>query len=173
MSFDDLFLGNYKTVSERLGLTVEGGVSQGHLRIYGIVDGVPVQMWFGPHATHTSAPLTLNAAVDVHIATRTLFGKVAGLFHDGHDRIGDERFDAQFAVKSTDLPRVAAALSTDVRNSLLEAADLGLHPVVDHHAVHLRRFSNGGSDSAESIERHFHETARLARAMGGAFAVLR
>src|SRR6478735_8531665 len=92
MSFDDLVLGNYKTVSARLGLTVEGGVSQGHLRIYGIVDGVPVQMWFGPHSTHSSAPLTMNAALDLHIATRSLFGKIAGLFHDGHDKIGDDHF---------------------------------------------------------------------------------
>src|SRR3954467_14221688 len=103
MSFDDLLLGHYKTVSARLGLTVEGGVSQGHLRIYGIVDGVPVQMWFGPHSTHSSAPLTMNAALDVHIATRSLFGKIAGLFHDGHDKLGDDHFDATFATKSTEL----------------------------------------------------------------------
>lgn len=173
MSFDDLLLGNYKTVSARLGLTVAGGVSLGHLRIFGIVDGVPVQMWFGPHSTHASAPLTMNAALDVHIATRSLFGKIAGLFRDGHDKIGDDHFDKTFASQSTDLPRVAAALTADTKKALLEAADLGLHPVVDQHSVHLRRFSNGGSDSEESIERHFRETARLARTMGGAFAGLR
>jgi hypothetical protein len=38
---DELLLGNYKTVSERLGLTIDGRVTQGHLRIHGTIDGVP------------------------------------------------------------------------------------------------------------------------------------
>jgi hypothetical protein len=170
MSFDDLLLGNYKAVSANLGLTIDGGVSLGQLRIYGIVDGVPVQLWFGPHSTHATAPLTMPANFEFDITTRSLFGKIAGLFHEGHDRTGDEHFDKTIAVKSSDMARLTTALDPVVKKALLEMADLGLHPAANAHTVHLRRFSSGGSDSVESIERHIRETSRLARVLGGAFA---
>lgn len=55
---------------------------------------------------------------------------------------------------------------------LLDLEDLGLHPAADAHSVHLRRFSNGGTDSEPSIERHLRETAHLARVLGSAFTRL-
>src|SRR5438552_1283877 len=65
----EFFLGNYKTVGARLGLTVENG------RIYGTVDGIPLQIWFGPHATHIGAFLPTTATMEFSIVTKSLIGK--------------------------------------------------------------------------------------------------
>ena len=168
---DDILLGNYKTVSERLGLTIEGGVTQGHLRICGVVEGVALQMWFGMHATHTSAQLTAPAPIDLSIVTTSLFGKLAGFFtKSDHAALGDPGFDKTFSVKASDVPRLSALLDADARQLLLRLAEEGLHPAVDRHTVHLRRFSNGGVDGEETILRDFQETARAARTLGASFA---
>ncbi|MEO8798698.1 MAG: hypothetical protein ABI551_12500 [Polyangiaceae bacterium] len=169
MSFEDLLLGNYKTVVARLGLTLDGALGLGHVRIYGILDGIPIQMYFGPHSTHTTAPLTAVAPVDLSVATKGIFEKIASVFHERHQGLGDEAFDKVFSVESSDPKKVAALVDYGARKTLLELADEGLHPAFDAHAIHLRRFSNGGSDSEASIERHFRETVRLARSLGAAF----
>ena len=167
MSLRDLLLGNYKTVSERLGLTIEAADSR--LRIYGVVDAIPMQMWFGAHSTHTSAQLLSPAPVELGIVTTSLFDKVAGFFGADHGKLGDPAFDAVFSVKSPDLAKLAGMLSADVRLVLLQMAAEGLHPAVDRNTVHLRRFSNGGGDDEAVIERDFHETARLVRALAPTF----
>ena len=166
---DDLLLGNYKTVAARLGLTIEGSFKEGHLRIHGTFDGFPVEMWFGPHATHTKAQLPAPAPLDLSIVTTSLFQKLAHLFTN-HTTLGDPAFDKTFSVKCEDLPRLAALLDAGARSALHELADERLHPQVDRQSVHLRRFSNGGSDSEKVIERDFQEAARLARAIAASFA---
>jgi hypothetical protein len=167
---DDFLLGNYKTVSARLGLTVEGGVTQGHCRIFGTVDGVPLQMWFGPHMTHTGAELPEAAPIELSVVATGLLQKLAHLFGGAHTTIGDPDFDKSFSVKSPDLPRLALLLDGDARKVLLELAHEGLHPAIDRQSVQLRRFSNGGVDSEKTIERDFRETARLAKAIAASFA---
>ena len=167
---DDFLLGNYKTVAARLGLTVDGGFSQGHLRIVGVLDGVGVQMWFGSHATHTAAQLPYPPSIDFSVVTTSLMRRLAGLFGGGHATFGDAEFDKSFSVKSSDLSRLAAMFDADSRRVLIELAHEGLHPAVDPHTVHLRRFSNGGIDSEQVIERDFRETARLAKVLATSFA---
>ncbi len=161
----DFLLGNYKTVSARLGLTIEDG------RIHGSVDGIPVTMWFGAHATHIAAFLSRPAPIDLGIATTSLLGKLADLFRSHDHGIGDETFDKTFSVKAGDPKQVAALLDPDARKALLEVAKEGLHPAVDAHTVHLRRFSQGGlADSEAQIERDFREATRLAKVLGASFA---
>jgi hypothetical protein len=165
---EDLLLGNYKLVSERLGLTIDGGFTANRLRIYGIVDGIPMQMWFGAHSTHTSAQLLAPAPIELGIVTTTLFDKVKGFFGADHAALGDPAFDAVFSVKAADLAELGRMLSADARLTLLQMAAEGLHPAVDRNTVHLRRFSNGGTDDPAVIERDFHETARLVRVLASA-----
>ena len=46
----------------------------------------------------------------------------------------------------------------------------GLHPALDAHSVHLRRFSSSALDDGQvKIERDFREAARLARAVSNSF----
>jgi hypothetical protein len=161
----DFILGNYKTVSERLGLTIQDG------RIHGVIDGVPIQMWFGAHSTHTGALLPRPAPIDLSIVTKGLISKLGDLFGGHSGGIGDAEFDKVFSVKAADPVRVAGLLDPDARKALLEAAKEGLHPAVDPHSIHLRRFSQGGlADSEQVIERDFHEATRLAKIVGGSFA---
>jgi hypothetical protein len=167
---DDFLLGNYKTVSERLGLTIEGGVTQGYCRIYGVVDGVPLHMWFGPHATHTGALLSTTAPIELGVAQTSLLGKLGHLFGAHPATLGDPEFDRAFSVKAQDLARLSQLLDGDARRVLLELAHEGLHPALDAHSVHLRRFSQGGLDGEAGIERQVRETARLAKAVGASFA---
>ncbi len=161
----DFFLGNYKTVSVRLGLVIDDG------RIHGIVDGVPIQMWFGPHRTHTGALLSRPASIDVSLATKGLIGKLGELFGGHAAHTGDAELDKVFSLKASDVARAAALFDADARRALLEVAKEGLHPAVDAHSIHLHRFSQGGlADSEQVIERDFHETARLAKIIGDSFA---
>jgi hypothetical protein len=164
MSLFDALLGNYKTVSARLGLTIEDG------RIHGVVDGVPIQVWFGPHATHIAALLTRPAPIDLSIATKGLIGKLGELFGGHHDGIGDDVFDRAFSLKASNPSSVAALLSPDARRALLDAEKAGLHPAVDAHSLHLRRFSQGGlADSEQMIDGDLRTAARLARVVGESF----
>jgi hypothetical protein len=161
----DFLLGNYKAVSARLGLTVEDWT------IRGVVDGVPVQMWFGPHATHVGALLPRPAPIELSIVTTSLIGKLAELFGGHSGGIGDPTFDKTFSVKAPDLARVGALFDPEARKALLEVAGEGRHPAVDPHSVHLRRFSQGGlADSEEIIERDFYLVTRLAKILGASFA---
>jgi hypothetical protein len=161
----DFFLGNYKTVSARLGLVYEDA------RIHGSLDGVPLQIWFGPHAVHIVALATAPAPFELSIVTTSLIDKLADLFGAGHAGIGDPVFDKTFSVKANDVARVSKLLGPEARQALLEAEKAGLHPAVDAHSVHLRRFSHGGLVDAEgAIERDFREAARLGRVLGAAFA---
>lgn len=161
----DVLLGNYKKVADKLGLTIDGGYTAGRLRIYGIVDGVLCQQWFGAHSTHTSAQLLHPAPMELSVVTRGLLDKLAELFGKEHRRLGDPSFDDHLLVKCADVPRLGELLTPAVRAQLVELAKAGLHPAVDAHTVHLRRFSNGGTDSEDVIERDFQETARLVRAL--------
>jgi len=167
---DDLLLGNYKTVSERLGLVIDGAVSEGHLRIHGAVDGVALEMWFGAHATHVRARLSSPAPIELSIVTTSLLAKLAHVFTGEHTALGDPQLDKTFSVKSGDPQRVASLLDSDARAVLLELADKSLHPAVDQESIHLRRFSQGGVDSEEKIERDFREAARLAKVISASFA---
>jgi hypothetical protein len=161
----DFLLGNYKTVAERLGLTVEGG------RIHGVVSGIPLQMWFGPHATHVGALLPATAPIDLGIATKSLLEKLGELFGGHTADIGDPVFDKTFSVRCSDPARLSELLNAGARQALLEVAKEGLHPALDPNSIHLRRFSQGGlADSDQMIERDFHEAARLARVVGDSFA---
>jgi len=164
MSLFDLLLANYKTVSARLGLTVE------EERIHGVVNGTPLQVWLGPHTTHIAALLPRAAPMELSIATKGLIEKLGDLFGGHHAGIGDPAFDRVFSVKASDIARVGALINPDARRALLEAEEEGLHPAVDAHTIHLRRFSQGGlADTEELIESDFRATARLARIIGESF----
>jgi hypothetical protein len=162
----DLLLGNYKTVSAQLGLTIDGGVTQDHLMIHGTVDEVTVEMWFGNHATHTRARLPHHAPIALRIATR---GWLARLFGRRSD-LGAPDVDRRFSLTAEDRHRVAMLLTDDARGVLLEIAKLRLHPIVEQDQVRLRMFSNGGGDKPEKIVRELRETARLARSIDACFA---
>jgi len=156
---------HYTAVSKKLGLAFENG------RIHGVVDGVALQMWFGAHSVHTVAVLTRSAPIELGIATKGLVAKVAEVFGSHAGAIGDAAFDAVFRVKASDPARVAALLSPAARTALLQVATEHLHPAVDAHTVHLRRFSQSAiSDDEQTIERDFREAARLARVLGESFA---
>jgi hypothetical protein len=160
MSLMEFLLGNYKKVSDRLGLVVEDG------RIHGAVDGVPLQVWFGAHATHIGALLTRPAPVDLSIAAKGVIAKLGDLFGGHTDGIGDAAFDKIFSVKSSNVSRLAALFDSEARQLLLEAEEAGLHPAVDANSIHLRRFSQGGlADSEPMIESDF----RTARIIGESF----
>lgn len=166
MGMEALFV-HYAAVSKKLGLTFE--LKKG--RIHGVVDGVPVQMWFGAHSVHTMGILQHPAPIELGIATKGLVAKVAELFGSHAGEIGDPDFDKVFSIKAADLARVASLLDSEARRALLEVASEELHPAVDGHSVHLRRFSGSAiSDSEEIIERDFREAARLAVVLGDAFA---
>jgi len=155
---------HYTAVSQRLHLTFEDG------RIHSVVDGVPLQMWFGAHSVHTVAVLLRPAPFELGIATKGLVDKAAELFGSHAGMIGDPAFDAVFRVKGADPARIAALLTPEVRAALLEVATEALHPAIDAHSVHLRRFSHGAAyDSEDVIERDFREAARLSRVLGAAF----
>ncbi len=160
----DFLLGNYTTVSARLGLKLEDG------RVHGVLEGIPLQMWFGPHATHVGALLPTPAPVDLSVVTKTLIEKLGELFGGHAAGIGDPVFDKTFSVKASDVARVSSLLDPDARQAMLDVAKEGLHPALDPHSIHLRRFSQGGIfDSEQLIERDFHEAVRLAKVVGGSF----
>jgi len=160
----DLLLGNYKTVANRLDLTVEGG------QIHGVVQTVPLRIWFGPHATHIAALLSHPSQVELSLAAKGLVGKLTDFFGGHSGGIGDPEFDHEFSAKASDLSRVAALVDPDARKALLDAAKAGLHPAVDAHSVHLRRFSQGGlADSERMIESDIYCAAQLARVIGASF----
>jgi hypothetical protein len=164
MVLDALFA-NYTTVAHRLGLAWDNG------RIHGIVDGVSLQMSFGMHAVHVVALLPTPAPTDLSVAPKGLIGKLDALFGGHAGELGDPDFDKIFAVKATNVERVAALLDSAVRRTLIEVEQEGLHPAVDAHAVHLRRFSSSAlDDSQEKVERDFREAARLAQAVSASFA---
>ena len=155
---------HYTAVSRKLGLAFEDG------RIHGVVDGVVVQMWFGAHSVHTMGVLTRAAPIELGVATKGLVAKVGELFGSHSGAIGDAAFDAVFRVKASDPARVAALLSPAARAALLEVASEHLHPAVDAHTVHLRRFTQSAiADDEQTIERDFREAARLARVLGDSF----
>jgi hypothetical protein len=155
---------NYAAVSKRLGLAAE------HERIHGVLDGVSLQMGFGTHTVHVGALLPRPAPIELSIATRTLIGKLGELFGGHSGQLGDPAFDAVFSVKASSCSRVAALLNPEARHVLLELEKEGLHPAVDAHAIHLRRFSASAiSDSEQTIERDFRQAARLARVMSHSF----
>jgi hypothetical protein len=165
MSLFDFLLGNYKKVSARLGLTVEDG------RIHGSVDGIPLQVWFGPHSTHIAALLTRPAPFDLSVATKGLIQKLGDLFGGHSDGLGDSHFDKVFSVKASDTSRVAALFGPEAKQALLQAESAGLHPAVDAHSIHLRRFSQGGlADSEQMIESDFRTAARIARVIGDSYS---
>ncbi|CAN5133326.1 hypothetical protein BH09MYX1_BH09MYX1_13570 [soil metagenome] len=155
---------HYTAVSARLGLVFEDG------RIHGAVDGVSLQMWFGAHSVHVGALLPKPSPVELSIATKGLIEKLGDLF-GGHDgEIGDPAFDAVFSIKAPRSAKIAALLDPAARKALLDLAEAGLHPAVDAHSIHLRRFSNGAlSDSEEVIERDLREAARLAKVIADSF----
>ncbi len=155
---------HYTAVSKRLGLAFEDG------RIHGVVDGVPLQMWFGAHSVHTMAVLLRPAPIELSVATKGLVGKIAEIFGSHAGEIGDAAFDDVFRVKTSDVARVSALLTPAARKALLAVASEDLHPAVDAHSVHLRRFSSSAIDDSEAIiERDFREAARLSRVLGEAF----
>ncbi|HEY8042519.1 MAG TPA: hypothetical protein VIF15_22110 [Polyangiaceae bacterium] len=157
---------NYTAVSKRLGLAFEDG------RIHGMLDGIALQMSFGTYAVHVAALLPRTAPLDLSIATKTLIGKLGDLFGGHSQRIGDPEMDKVFSVKASDVDRVAALLGPEARRALLDLEKEGLHPSVDAHSIHLRRFSASAiDDSQEKIERDFREAARLARVVSDAFGV--
>ena len=162
----DALLGNYKTVARELGMTIDGGVGQDHLRIHGELDGRTVEMWFGTHATLTRSRFRHLAPIELRLAARgwlsRLFGSSANL--------GDRVFDKRFALKTGDREQVATLLSDDARRALVDVAKLGLHPVVERDRVELKMFSNGGGDAPKKILRLLRETARVGNAIDAAFA---
>lgn len=112
-----------------------------------------------------------HCLVDLSIASKGLIGKLGNLLGGHSGEIGDPEFDKVFSVKASNLAQVAALLDPAARKALLEVAAEGLHPALDPHSIHLRRFSGSAvSDSAQVIERDFREAARLARVIGDSFA---
>jgi hypothetical protein len=162
----DFLLGNYKMVSEQLGLTIDGGVGQDHLRIHGEVDDATVEMWFGTHATYTRARLAHRAPSELRVVTR---GWLSRLFGRGRG-IGDRAFDARFTVKRGDREQVAKLLSEDAKRELVDLAKQRLRPVLEHDRVELRMFSNGGGDSPDKILALLRATARAGKILDASFA---
>ena len=155
---------HYATVSKRLGLAFEEG------RIHGVLDGVPLQMSFGTHSVHVTALLRHAAPVDVSIATKGLVEKLKELFGGHGDTIGEPALDAVFVFKTSNPSRLAQLLDPTTRLALLDAAALGLHPAVDSHSIHLRRFSSSAiSDDEATIERDFRLAVKLARIISDSF----
>jgi hypothetical protein len=164
----DAVFANYAAVAHRLGLAWDNG------RIHGVVDGVSLQMSFGMHAVHVVALLPTPAPLDLSVAPKGLIGKLDALFGGHAGELGDPVFDEVFAVKTSDVARVAALLDPGLRRTLLEIERQGLHPAVDAHAVHLRRFSSSAlDDSQQTVEHDFREAARLAQAVSVSFAATR
>jgi hypothetical protein len=155
---------NYTAVSERLGLVFEDG------RIHGVLDGVALQMSFGTYGVHVGALLPKAGPLELSVATKTLAGRLGELFGGHSQTIGDPEFDKVFSLKTSDARRAGALLGVDARRALLEIEKEGLHPSVDAHSVHLRRFSASAiADSQAKIERDFREVVRLARVVSAAF----
>lgn len=155
---------NYTAVAHRLGLVWEDE------RIHGIVDGIALQMSFGMHAVHVTALLPTPASIELSVATKGLIGKLGDLFGGHADALGDPELDKVFAIKASNIVRVAQLLGPEARRALIEIEKEGLHPAIDAHSVHLRRFSTSAlDDSQEKIERDFREAARLARAVSSSF----
>ncbi len=163
---DDILLGNYKLAAANLGLTIEGRIRDMNVRIVGRVDGVPVHLWFGPHATHVTAKFAAPLGAPFTLVTTSWLGRLAHLFGKAHAPLGDAALDAQFSLRAGDPAQVLALLPADARRVLVEIAKEGLHPAVTETEVHLSQFSNGGVDSVDKIERGVRETARLALALG-------
>jgi hypothetical protein len=156
---------SYTTVARRLGLVWEDG------RIHGIVDGIALQMSFGMHSVHVTALLPTPASIELSVATKGLIGKLGDLFGGHADTLGDPDVDKVFAVKATNVARVAQLLGPEARRALIEIEKEGLHPAIDAHSVHLRRFSSSAlDDSEDKVERDFREAARLARAVSNSFS---
>ena len=155
---------NYTTVAHRLGLVWEDG------RIHGTVDGIALQMSFGMHAVHVTAILPTPASIELSVATKGLIGKLGDLFGGHALALGDPELDKVFAVKATNIVRVAQLLDPEARRALIEIEKEGLHPAIDAHSVHLRRFSSSAlDDSEDKVERDFREAARLARSVSRSF----
>ena len=156
---------NYTAVCNRLGLAFEDG------RIHGIVDGIALQMSFGMHAVHVSALLPTPAPIELSVATKGLIAKFGALFGGHAGALGDPELDKIFSVKAADLVRVAQLLGPEARRALVEIEKEGLHPAIDAHSVHLRRFSSSAlDDSEDKVARDFREAARLARVVSTSFA---
>ena len=150
----------YTAVAQRLGLVWEEG------RIHGIA----LQMSFGMHSVHVTALLPTPASIELSVAPKGLIGKLGDLFGGHGEALGDPELDKVFAVKAANVPRVAQLLGADARRALVEIEKQGLHPAIDAHSVHLRRFSTGAlDDSQDTVERDFREAARLARAVSHSF----
>jgi len=158
----DFLLGNYKSVSEELGLTIDGATGV----IRGVVDDVPIEMWFGSHATNTRVRLTNEAPVALHVATRSL---PARLFGRGAN-LGHPTFDKLFTLDTANPGNVAKLLSSTTVDLLVEIARKRLRPVVEKDQIRLRMFSQGGSDSREKIMNLLRETARLGKTIDACFA---
>src|SRR5262249_23768524 len=121
--------------------------------------------------THIGALLPTPAAFDFGVATKSLVATLADLFGAHSAGIGEAAFDRAFSVKASDVARVAALFDAEARQALLAVEKEGLHPAVDPHAIHLRRFSQGGLfDSEQMIESDFRNGARLAKIIGASFA---
>lgn len=139
-------------------------------RIHGIVDGIALQMSFGMHSVHVTALLPTPASIELSVATKGLIGKLGDLFGGHADALGDPELDKVFAVKATNIVAVAQLLGPEARRALIEIEKEGLHPAIDAHSVHLRRFSSSAlDDSQDKIERDFREAARLARTVSKSF----
>jgi hypothetical protein len=155
---------NYTAAAKKLGLVWENG------RIHGVVDGIALQMSFGAHSVHVTALLPVPASFELSVVTKGLIGKLADLFGGHAGALGDPELDKVFAVKASNVSRVATMLGPEARRTLLEIEKEGLHPAVDAHAVHLRRFSASAiDDGQDKVERDFREAARLARAVSDSF----
>ncbi len=155
---------SYTAVAQKLGLAWEEG------RIHGTVDGISLQMSFGAHSVHVTALLPTAASMELSVVTKGLIGKLADLFGGHTDALGDPELDRVFAVKASNVARAAGMLNPEARRALLEIEREGLHPAIDAHSVHLRRFSTSAiDDSEEKVERDFREAARLARVVSSSF----
>lgn len=155
---------NYTAVAQRLGLVWEDG------RIHGIVDGIALQMSFGMHSVHVTALLPTPAPIELSVATKGLIEKLGDLFGGHGAALGDPELDKVFAVKATNVTRVAELLGPEARRALIEIEKEGLHPALDAHSVHLRRFSTSAADDGQDkVERDLREAARLARAVSNSF----
>jgi hypothetical protein len=84
-----------------------------------------------------------------------------GDLFDGHaDALGDHELDKVFAVKTTNIVRVAQLLGPEAQRALIEIEKEGLRPAVGAHSVHRRRFSSSAlDDSQDKVERDFREAA--------------
>jgi hypothetical protein len=164
MVMNELF-STYTTTSQKLGLTFADG------RIVGTLDGIAVQMTFGAHSVQVAAFLPAPAPFELSIAARGLVDKLADFFGSHAQGIGDAAFDAVFVVKTASPEKLGALLGSDAKQALLDAAKADLHPSVDAHAAHTRRFSYSAvTDAPETIERDFREAVRIAKAVAASFA---